>query len=279
MIYLGSLGRMIAVGCPSEQRVESAGRYAFQTTLEGRVVGQARPIGRRAWDMRLSSVSSPDETAKLTDFTSGAWGPGPFKFIPTEAPITNLLPPGVAACMSSENPSVVIGDGGQMLQPDGSWSARSYLSPQPGLVMFFGVADGPGFGPGHTVPVLPGGVVTGAVTVAGDGAFAQLRFYDLADELVLARDSVVRSSGGVPVRSVVTDGVPDGAVSVRLVARETVQGSRPQVTWTDKPAEWSGGRGCAHAVVLGGGTELVKTGHVAGDKTYEGVSFTVQEVG
>lgn len=279
MIYLGSLSRMVGVACPSEQRVASADRFSFQTTLEGRVVGQARPIGRRVWDLRLPVTSSPAETSKLTDFTSGAWGAGPFRFIPTEAPVTNLLPPDVAACESRENPSVVIGDGGPMLQPDGSWSARSYLSSNPNLVMFFGVADGPGFGHGHTVPVVPGGVVTGAVTVLGAGAYAQLRFYDFADELVSSVASSVLASAGTAVRSTVTAQVPSGAVSVRLVARSAVQGSHPQVTWTDKPMEWSGGRGCTRAVVMGGGTELVKTGHAGGDKTYEGVSFTVQEVG
>lgn len=279
MIYLGNLGRMISVGCPSEQRVESAGRYAFQTTLEGRVVGQARPIGRRTWDMRLSRVSSPAETSKLTDFTNGAWGPGPFRFIPTEAATTNLLPPDVALCKPNENPSVVIFEGGPMQQPDGSWAANSYMSPNPDLTMFFGQADGPEFGPGHAVPVLPGGVVTAAVTLLGDGARADLRFYDFANEVVASADSTVTASVGSAVRSVVSAPVPDGAVSVKLRARSAVQGSRPQLTWTDELMPWADGRGCVRAVVLSGQSDLVRTGHGPSNRTYEGVSFTVKELG
>lgn len=279
MIYLGSLGRMVGVACPAEQQVTPADRYTFQTTLEGRVKAQFRPGGRRAWDLRLPRTSSPLEVSKLTDFTSGAWGPGPFRFVSAEAPITNLLPPGVAACESRENPSVVIGDGGPMRLSDGSWSARSYLSSNPNLVMFFGVADGPGFGSGHAVPVVPGGMVTGAVTVLGEGAYAQLRFYDFADDLVSSSESSVRASAGASVRSVVTAQVPAGAVSVRVLGRNAVQGSRPQVTWTKDFMPWADGRGCARSVVLGGQSELVRTNQGPNNRTLEGVSFTVQEVG
>ena len=279
MIYLGTLGRMVPVGCVADQRVVSADRYAFQTTLEGRVKAQARPVGRRVWDLRLPQTSTPTDLAQVEAFAHGGWGPGPFRFVPTEAPITNLLPPDVAACKSHENPSVVIMDGGPMVQPDGSWSPSSYMNPNPSLTMFFGVADGPGFGPGHAIPVLPGGVVTAAVTLLGEAANVTLRFYDAADVNISTFESPVQATAGTPVRSFVTGQVPSRAVACRITARNTVQGSMPQVTWTNGPVDWSGGRGCKAAVVLGGSRDLVMSGHRGSDRTYEGLDFSVQEVG
>src|SRR5690625_4816542 len=97
MIYLGTPGRMVGISCPAEQRLATAERYSFQTTLEGRVKAQVRPIGRRTWDLRLPRTSSPSEVAALAAFADGAWGAGPFWFVSADAPVVNLLSPGAAA--------------------------------------------------------------------------------------------------------------------------------------------------------------------------------------
>lgn len=272
MIYLGSLSRMVGVACPSEQRVASADRFSFQTTLEGRVKAQFRPGGRRAWDLRLPRTSSPLEVSKLTDFTSGVWGPGPFRFVSAEAATTNLLPPEVARMDIGESQSGLFSDGGP-------WAVLGDLLPKSwvsdgSVAAFFGLASsGSGL-----VPVIPGRSVMGAVTVLGDDAYAHVQFFDDQGGSLGRVNSSVRASAGSAVRSWVAGIAPEGSAYCRLYASNAVRLARPQVTWTEGPVDWADGRGCVRAVVLGGQSELVRANQGPNNRTLEGVSFTVQEV-
>src|SRR5690625_2549534 len=99
MIYFGAKGRRIGVRCPSVQRVDDGERYQFTTTLEGKRKAQVLPgADRRIWDLGLGNVTTPEQVGVLRDIASGAWGYGPFVFVPAEGPDTNMLAPGVASC-------------------------------------------------------------------------------------------------------------------------------------------------------------------------------------
>lgn len=270
MIYLGSLGRMVGVACPAEQRSSTADRYSFQTTLGGRVKAQVRPEGRRTWDLRLPRTSTSSDVAVLQAFADGSWGPGPFRFVPAEAPSTNLLPPRVAACDSSENPSYLVVDGGPV-QVDGQWFAQSYFNTAD-VVIFFGKDYESG-----AVPVDAGQRVTASAFVAGNNSRVRVTFYDQHGDSLGSSYGSSAGSGTAFRRSVVTAVPPAGAVAARLFAVDTSRATGPAMTWTDGAGDWSDGRGCAHAVVLKGQSDLIRTG--LGGRTYEGVSFTVQEVG
>ena len=209
MIYLGSLGRMVGVACPAEQRSSTADRYSFQTTLGGRVKAQVRPEGRRTWDLRLPRTSTSSDVAVLQAFADGSWGPGPFRFVPAEAPSTNLLPPRVAACDSSENPSYLVVDGGPV-QVDGQWFAQSYFNTAD-VVIFFGKDYESG-----AVPVDAGQRVTASAFVAGNNSRVRVTFYDQHGDSLGSSYGSSAGSGTAFRRSVVTAVPPAGAVAARL---------------------------------------------------------------
>lgn len=277
MIYLGTLGRMIGIKCPASQSVETEERYTFKPTLEGRRKAQHRPFGKRTWSLQTSDATSPREHSALSQFAQGAWGPGPFVFVPADAPHTNMFTPDASMCLSSENPSTVIYQGGPMRQPDGSWAGSSYMSPQPSLRMFFGRKEPSLSEPGERVPLPPeGGKVTGGATIMGAGSYVEIVFYDFSDSVISSAPSPVSASAWEPAVAHVVAEIPAGAVCCRVIARSAVQGSAPFLVWGERPPAWVEGQGCSKAVVHQASRSLVLA--VPGS-TFSNVGFTVSEVG
>lgn len=265
-MYLGTLGRMIGIKCPVSQRVESPARYAAVTTLGGRSKAQLLPARDRVWDLVLGNVTTTEQTAVLDDFAQGHWGPGPFWFVSTEAPVTNLLTP--TAASGDASTTVLYGvQGGPWETPEGL-IPRSVLYPDSPADVSWLV----------NIPVLPGRPVTGSAILQGSNVRIFLAWYREDGSRIRSSGSPT-TDGSHPVRVSVTDTPPEDAVYVRLItSRSVVRSARPQVTWTDVPVAWSAGRGCPSAVVLAGGSELVRTDHDGSTSTLESVSFVVQEV-
>lgn len=270
MIYLGTLGRMIGIKCPSSQSVEHEERYSFQTTLEGRRKAQARPRGPRTWSLQTSDATTPEQAATLMQFAHGAWGPGPFVFVSAEAPATNMLLPAVSLCDPAENYESGVVPGGPMLQPTGEWAARSYMRSTPGLFLF-----------GRTRTPLPNsGSVSASVTVLGAGSVARISWYRLGPDgpnvLLGHSRSDDTGVGFEPRRLKVSATPPPGAVGCVVGVENAIQVSAPALVWgADVPA-WSEGQGCAGAVVHAASRNLVLA--VPG-ATYSNVGFTITEVG
>src|SRR5690606_35066872 len=125
MEYLGSLGRLVALSCPSEERVQPAPRYREEFTVEGRRRVQVRPASPRVWDLSVG-VATPAELAALSGFVTGAWGPGPWHWVPVLAQSGNLLTPGEASLMERASVSAQsIQDAGPVRASDGAWASRS----------------------------------------------------------------------------------------------------------------------------------------------------------
>lgn len=269
MIYLGSLGRMIGIKCPASQSVEAEERYTFQTTLEGRRKAQVRPRGPRTWSLQTSDATTPEQVAALMQFAQGAWGPGPFVFLPADAPVTNLLTPAASLCGADEfilTSGVTVTEGAPMLTPDG-WAAKSLIkTTSNGL--FLGK---------DMVPVPATGKITVAAYVRGTSGAAGVAFYDSAGSSVSTTYSPVTAGASNVVRSHVSVTPPPNAVSCRVVVNSsTVQAAWPSVTWTEKVQPFGEGQGCAKSVVSAASRSLVMA--VAGS-TYSSLSFTVTEVG
>lgn len=271
MIYLGTLGRMIGIKCPASQNVETEERYTFETTLEGRRKAQAKQAARRSWALRTTDATTPAETAVLTQFAQGAWGPGPFQFVPADASHTNLMTPDGSFTIDEQPSSHVLRGGPVDLGADG-WAAQSLVSDDP-LVNF------EMFGSLAYTPVLPGRSVTASAwisAVPGSTARVRLYWYDANTVLLgglLSRE--VSPSEGM-VRASVTGVPPAGAVSCRVVTLRAARLARPAITWTETVQPWAAGEGCRQAVVSAGSRDLVLA--VPG-ATYSNMSFTVTEVG
>jgi len=271
MIYLGTLGRMVGIKCPSSQSVETAERYGFDQTLEGRVKAQAKPVGRRTWNLQLSQATTPQDHSALSAFANGAWGAGPFYFVPVDAPHTNLLSPAGASCMPGT--AYPVSSGGSVLEggpvdlgADG-WAARSWANA--GTVDFF-------LGYGEFIPVLPGQLITGSAWVQGAGASVRLRWYDSTGAYMSSSSIGSTGSAAGFTRVSVTESAPVGSAACLLVAVGASRVTRPAVTWTAQVQPWADGQGCSKAVVSGFSRDQVLA--VVGN-TYSNVSFTVTEVG
>lgn len=270
MMYLGTLGRMVPIKCPTTQRVAPADRYSFNTTLGGAVKAQAGPVGRRTWGIGLGPLSTPSDVGALMDFANGAWGAGPFWFVPADAPVVNMLSPGAASCAPD---SVIVSDGAELLGTppmhldDDRVAARSVWKTPTGTATF-----------GPPVPVLPTKPVTGSAWVLGQGS-VQLRFVDSAGQHITTATSAQPGST-TPHRLAVTATAPATAAAVQLVITGPItQAARPALTWTDQAYEWGDGQGCPQAVVHEVGRDLVKAWDDPRTGRWSELSFTVQEVG
>lgn len=261
-VYLGTLGRMIPIYTTPSAQLETEERYSFSTTLEGSRKAQVRPVGRRTWGLN-AQFADPAEHSLLSQFANGAWGPGPFVFVPVDAPHTNLLTPAVA----SLDPSVITAtQGGPVQLPDGSWAPRSVLGDGVGNVLFGSLQS----------PVPPSGQVSAGAWVQGVGATARLNWYNSAGSFIGSASSSVASPGGW-VWSTLAASPPAGAVGVIVSVDKGSRVACPVLNWGSvAPLVWSDGQGCAKAVVSGFSRDqvLAVRGH-----TFSNVSFTVTEVG
>lgn len=270
MMYLGTLGRMVAIKCPTAQRVTPAERYTFNTTLGGTVKAQAGPVGRRTWDISLGKLSTPSDVGALLDFATGAWGSGPFWFVPADAPVVNLLTPDAASC----DPDALTFSGGAeslgsppMSLGDDGFAARSVWKNDTGTATF-----------GGPVPIIPGQPVTGSAWVIGTGML-RLVFVDSNGAELSSADSTP-AGWSTPKRLTATAMAPRTASAVQLmIAGPITQAARPAITWTSTAYEWGDGQGCDKAIAHNANRDLVKALDDPRTGRWSDVSFTVQEVG
>lgn len=267
MIYLGTLGRMVGIKCPSSQSVEPAPRYAFDQTIEGKIKARVRPIGRRTWSLGTSGATSPNEHSLLSQFAIGAWGTGPFWFLSADSLITNIMMPDESLCTPVHTDSLVSAGGPVKLSTD-AWAGSSYQSADPAVAPLLLSRT--------AVPVTQGKKVTGSAWVRGTGAYVRLHWYGEGDAYLGLSIGNATSTPSVMTRVHVTGTPPAGAVSCRLLSSSALQVAQPAITWTDTLAEWGAGEGCSKAVVSTFSRDQVLA--VQGN-SFSNVSFTVTEVG
>lgn len=266
--YLGSLGRLVPLRTSSRLAVSAQDRYLVQTTLEGRRRAQIVPASPRQWSLSWNGAQAPS-LAALSDFVSGAWGAGPWHWVPVQAQRGNMLTPREAALVDRRsNPDWV--EGGPVVGTDGTLAPRSVLSARSSswASLFTGV------------PVVPGVPVTWAADISGDGVTAPALASAFADTSGAQIGSGVTESAPSAVglqRVSQTRVPPEGAASINVgIFWTTRRVTRPQVTWTDEPVPYSAGHGCRAAVLDGWSEDLLVANRFG---TYSNAGFTVMEVG
>lgn len=267
--FLGALGRLVPIYSNPSMKVSGVPARSFQTTLEGRVKAQVRPVGRREWALS-AAYALPGEVGALLGFVSGEWGFGPFVWVPPTAPAINMLTPDVASCGPDVVVDAAVSVVGPLLLPDGVWAGRSLLNSAPSSPLRFG--------PG-TTPVIPGGKVTASAYVVGVGSKVSVQFLNSVGGTVSQFVSSFAGVAGSATRISVTATVPATAVACTVYATNTTQAARPALTWTDYMHEWGPGECCPKAIVeaveinaLTGSTDL-------GGRRDSDLSFTIREVG
>lgn len=269
-VYVGHLGRMIELKCPSTQSLGLEDRVSFGTTLGGRKVGQVQPgIPKRVWQNQLSDASTPDQIGAVMAFINGEWGIGPFVFVSADAPVTNMLSPAVASCDPKAGLAATNAADGPMSIP-GGWAGRSIRNSNPSLDLWFGLED---------TPVIPGVQVTASAYVLGAGAAVRVYWLDATGASLGSATSTVVATAGAAVRSWITADPPAGSASCRVRAINATQGSRPALTWSDALLQWADGQGCPKAIIHGASRNLIMASRDPRGGRYSNLSFTATEVG
>lgn len=269
MMYLGSVGRMVKLGCAAAQEVSRAPRYVYQTTVEGNRRAQALPSTAREWSISMP-VSAPLEMAALSDFATGAWGNGPFIFLSETALATNALSPSISNLTLSGAHFAVNRVAGPT-NIEGNPVASTITTSDQALGIFFGI---------DYLPVLPGMPITGAAWIQGENCRVAITFYTESNAYVGDFFGAVRGSADALTRQSVTvpaSRIPANATKFRLRALLTTTATRPSVTYTSALHGWGEGQGCMKAVVDDFSTGTVLAVHQPGWQ-YQTDKFMVREV-
>lgn len=266
MEYLGSLGRLIPLRCASEERVQSTARYRESFTVEGQRRVQAIPAAPRAWDVSWD-LAYPAELAALAGFTSGAWGHGPWVWVPVTAYSANLLTAGEAMLTERAGVSAAsVQDAGPVRDSDGNWSPRSVTV----------TIDSGWAALARDVPVITGKPFTFSCDVQGGFTPGEIHvsFVDAAGGVMGTEIRSAPNAGMHRVSASAT--VPAGAVSATVGVRSgTLVATRPQATWTSSPATFAAGAGCKSAVIEAGSEDVLALWKGV---DYRSAGFTVMEV-
>lgn len=269
MIYLGTPGRMVGIKCPASQSVEAEDRYTFETTLEGKRKAQMRPLGRRTWNLQTSDATTPADESLLREFSSGAWGPGPFVFVSADAPVTNLLTPPASMCLEMRSN---VSSGGPVDLGGGRIAPTSIVAAPVGGVppeIYFGTGD---------TPVIPGRQVTGGAYLRGVGATLRIYWYRAGESSPMSNDSSSPVTGNGYQLVSLTAVPPEGAAFCRLVTQRATGVTLPSLTWTSSYFGWAPGEGCQKAVIHAVSKDVIMATNSMNGR-YAKLSYTITEVG
>lgn len=268
-VYIGTPGRLVELPYVSSQTVKSSDEYSFETTLEGRVKAQAKPLKRREWSLSASRYLAGAQGTLLA-FVNGEWGRGPFVWVSADAQVTNLLTPDQSSCdPSTINTAGVTATGPLNLGADG-WAGRSFTNPAPATAFNFG---------SQLAPVLQGQNVTVSAYLVGAGAQMRIRWVDAAGTFLAFTTGPAQGVAGIATRVSHTGMPPANAAQAQVQAVNATQAARPALTWTDQVVEWSDGQGCPKCVVHSVGRDLKMVSRLQRGLRTADVGFTITEVG
>lgn len=242
MAWIGSLGNLVEVKCPSAQRLTRDHRVTVKTTLAGTDKAFTEPVGpAREWDLDVSAAT-PRDLAALDLTLSGAWGPGPFVFVDPWAEQVNLVSPNGTAFKAGVTGGTL---SGAFTGEDGFRHPASLVASS-GNVYF-----------AQNTPVVPGVKVTGSV-YATNGTKVHLHIRNAAGTILTNLSTVAIREGQ---RVYLTATAPAGAASARLaVAADAGAGTvaGPAITWTSALTDYFPGQGAPQVIPTGSALTVLR---------------------
>lgn len=224
--YIGTAAHPIPLEWVDGVRVSTEGRYAIQSAPARRwafVSAAGGAPSPRSWevDMRIGNATK----ANLDALAMGAFGSGPFIWLPESAYITNALTP---------RQSLLLDEAGGAVAAVEGRAPRSALGPAVATL-----ASG--------VPVMPGSPCT--VSVDASGAASLQALFRNASGAVVANPTQAADGTLMQRIHLTVNSVPASARTVDILVGGHSVVTRPQVTWLRKPIPWAPGAG-ADSVVL-----------------------------
>lgn len=223
--YLGTPAHLAPLEYVDEVRAEQDSRYAIQraASRSWAFVSAAPGAAPRRWTVNLTATS--ETAAALQGLADGAYGNGPFAWLPESAYISNALTPRQSGLLDFSGPGVTA---------VGGWSPRSALGPA--------LAD-----LATQIPIMGNHPVTATVDVSG-AATLRITLRNASGTVLMTREET--SDGTAMQRLTVT--VPSAPATART-ADIRVGGhtyvTRPQVTWLGREIPWAPGAGADSVIV------------------------------
>lgn len=255
--YIGPLGRMVKILWPAPVKVTNPTGYAVKESPARRWAFVTSPASapRREWSLEVTGTNA--ETSELAQLVAGAFGGGPWVFVPDEATVTNVLTPAESMLAGVANAGAVDVVGGA--------GARSHTGG--GLIAI-----------AEACPCIPGEPVTVTVDMAGASGVLTVQPVNAAGQPV-GSARVSSPSGELMERvSVTIPALPLGARAVRIQTRGASTVTRPQVTWTDGPVPWDVGAG-ASSVIIEEAQTTYNNYEFYMREMWRTLSLTIREVG
>ena len=224
--YIGTTANLLPLEWVQGVRMSQGGRHSIQESASRSWVfvshGSRRPPSR-TWEVTL--IASASTLANLEALANGAFGDGPFRWVPEGAYITNAATPAQSLLPD--------GVGGSLAVVDGH-VGRSSLGPGD-ATLAAGVAVLPG------QPVTISADASGASTVTGT-------FRNATGSVVGAISGT--SVGALMQRvSATAPAAPSTARTIDVSISGHVAAARPQVTWTRRLQPWGPGGGATSVVI------------------------------
>lgn len=225
--YIGTLANLMPVSWTESESVVPAPQYSFQDAPGKRwAFTTRRPDGGflREWEITFSGTNR-DKTVLEWIYT-GAFGSGPFVYVPEGATLTNILTPAQSKLSGVAN--------------GGGVTTTSGFCPM-------SIVGGASVTVADKIPVVPDKPVT--VSVDASGTTKMTVTFKNASGGVVASRSV--SSDGVLMQrvSVTIPSVPPAARYVSISASGYTALAQPQLTWTDKAVPFESGGGASSVVI------------------------------
>lgn len=226
--YIGTVAHPIPLEWVRSTRVTTEGRHSVQRAparswayMSG-AHGVAPP---RMWEVEMLVGNAT--MANIDALAAGAFGHGPFLWLPESAYVTNAISPSQSLLLG------VPGSGAGVAAVEG-WAPRSALGPGP-TVLTTGT------------PVIPGEPVTVSIDASGPTVLRPV-FRNAAGNVV-SSPSVAASGTSMQRIHYTTSAAPSTARTVDVRVDDHTVATRPQVTWLRNPVPWSAGAGATSVVI------------------------------
>lgn len=255
--YIGTTARLLPITYIISESVQRQNRYEIQEAAAATYafVRSAAFANRRTWDLEI--IADSPTLGAVTAFYEGAYGSGPFLFIPETAALTNLLTPAQSLLAGVSN-------GGPVTTADGGHAPASLVGGAMAVL-----AD--------KVPALPGKPFTVSVDASGASELiVQPRTITGANA---GGAKVVKAKGELMQRiHAVIPLMPATARYVTISARGYNQLAQLQVRLARGSAKWAPGAG-ASSVVLGDLTTSPLVFDESSGELWGSLSLKIKEVG
>lgn len=224
--HIGTLAHLLPALPTREMQVSATDRFAFQEAPNRRwAFATSQGPRLRTWQVDTTALTS-EQAGALAELAEGAWGYGPFIFVPCSAHGSNVLTP-------AQSQLEGVANSGPVTLPNGIVAPRS-------------VVGGASVTLADKVPVIPGKPVTVSLYMAGGSA--TVSFKNLTGSAVGSRP--LTPTGDLIQRvSVTAPSVPATARYATITATGYTALARPQLSWTSEPVPWAAGGGAAQVVI------------------------------